>query len=245
MLMRSFRAECLKLRRSYIWLALAVLPLLSAVLGTFNYLNNLGILTQQWYSLWTQHSLFYCALFAPALTGVYCAYVCRLEHLGHNWNSVMTMPVSPAHVFLAKLGIVSLLSALTQLLIGALFLLSGKYAGITSSVPFELIGWLVRGWWALTVEASLLLCVALVIRSFAIPVGLGILGGFCGIAALAKGFGVYFPFALLQLAMCSNRPDEPMQCPSITFIATSTLFLIAACAFGVLWLKNRDVKTAS
>lgn len=244
MLIRSFRAECIKLRRSFIWLALAVLPLLSAVMGTFNYLNNLGILTQQWYSLWTQHSLFYCALFAPALTGVYCAYVCRLEHLGRNWNSVMTMPVAPAHIFFAKLAIVSLLSALTQLLIGALFLLFGKLAGLTAPVPPELFLWLIRGWWALTVEAALLLCVALVIRSFAIPVGLGILGGFCGIAAFAKGIGAYFPFSLLQLSMCTNKPDEPMQCAPQLFAATSTLFFLAACAFGVLWLKKRDVKTA-
>ena len=244
MLIRSFRTECMKLRRSYIWLALAVLPLLSAVLGTFNYLNNLGILTRQWYSLWTQHSLFYCALFAPALTGVYCAYVCRLEHLGHNWNSVMTMPVAPSRIFLAKLGVVSLLSALTQLLIGVLFLLSGELAGLTGPVPPELVLWLLRGWWSLTVQAALLLCVGLVIRSFAIPVGLGILGGFCGIAALSKGFGVYFPFSLLQLGMCSNKPDRPMQCSPAMFAAASTLFFLAACLFGVWWLKRQDVKTA-
>ncbi|MFR2020841.1 MAG: hypothetical protein ACLS6G_10240 [Christensenellales bacterium] len=27
--------------------------------GTFNYLQNLEILTDGWYSLWTQHTLFY------------------------------------------------------------------------------------------------------------------------------------------------------------------------------------------
>ena len=59
MLIRSSRAEFLKLRRSDIWLAMLVLPLLSAGLGTANYLNNLGMLTEQWYSLWTQHALFY------------------------------------------------------------------------------------------------------------------------------------------------------------------------------------------
>ena len=77
---RCLRAEVRKLHGSMIWLAVAVLPLVSAVLGTFNYLGNLTILQDQWYSLWTQHALFYCFLFAPALTGVYCAYLCRLEH---------------------------------------------------------------------------------------------------------------------------------------------------------------------
>ena len=84
MFIRSVRAEFLKLRRSFIWLAMLALPVLSAGLGTANYLSNLGMLTEQWYSLWTQHALFYCTLFAPALTGVYCAYICRLEHLNRN-----------------------------------------------------------------------------------------------------------------------------------------------------------------
>ena len=167
MLFRSIRAEFLKLRRSYVWLAMLILPVLSAGLATANYLNNLGMLTDQWYSLWTQHALFYCALFAPALTGVYCAYVCRLEHLNCNWNAVMTQPI-PVHTMLAaKLTVVSVLTALTQILIGVLFILSGKLAGLTNPIPFELLYWVVRGWWALTVQASLLLCIALIIRSFA------------------------------------------------------------------------------
>ena len=58
MLFRSIRAEFLKLRRSFVWLAMLILPVLSAGLATANYLNNLGMLTDQWYSLWTQHALF-------------------------------------------------------------------------------------------------------------------------------------------------------------------------------------------
>ena len=161
MLFRSIRAEFLKLRRSYVWLAMLILPVLSAGLATANYLNNLGMLTDQWYSLWTQHALFYCTLFAPALTGVYCAYICRLEHLNRNWNAVMTQPVPVGTMLAAKLTVVSVMTALTQLFIGILFIISGKIAGLTAPIPFELVYWILRGWWALTVQASLLLCVAL------------------------------------------------------------------------------------
>ncbi len=244
MLIRSIRAEFLKLRRSYIWLAMLVLPLLSAGLGTANYLNNLGMLTEQWYSLWTQHALFYCALFAPALTGVYCAYVCRLEHLNRNWNAVMTQPIPVGTMLAAKLTAVSILTALTQCLIGILFIVSGKLAGLTAPLPFELVYWVVRGWWALTVQAALLLCVALMVRSFAVPVAAGILGGFCGLPALVKGFGVYFPFSLLELGMCSHNPAEPMDCSAAAFVISSFLYLLLGFAISVLWLKKRDVKTA-
>ena len=244
MLIRSIRAEFLKLRRSYIWLAMLVLPLLSAGLGTANYLNNLGMLTEQWYSLWTQHALFYCALFAPALTGVYCAYVCRLEHLNRNWNAVMTQPIPVGTMLAAKLTAVSILTALTQCLIGILFIVSGKLAGLTAPLPFELVYWVIRGWWALTVQAALLLCVALMVRSFAVPVAAGILGGFCGLPALVKGFGVYFPFSLLELGMCSHNPAEPMDCSAAAFVISSFLYLLLGFAINVLWLKKRDVKTA-
>ena len=47
MLLRAIRAEFLKLRRSFVWLALLILPLISAGLGTANYLNNLGSKTMQ------------------------------------------------------------------------------------------------------------------------------------------------------------------------------------------------------
>lgn len=243
MFIRSVRAEFLKLRRSFIWLAMLALPVLSAGLGTANYLNNLGMLTEQWYSLWTQHALFYCTLFAPALTGVYCAYICRLEHLNRNWNAVMTQPVPVGTMLAAKLTVVSVMTALTQLFIGILFIISGKIAGLTAPIPFELVYWILRGWWALTVQASLLLCVALIIRSFAVPVAAGILGGFCGLPALVKGFGVYFPFPLLELGMCSHNPSEPMECSAAGFLVSSILYLLLGFAVSVLWMRKQDVKT--
>ena len=243
MFIRSVRAEFLKLRRSFIWLAMLALPVLSAGLGTANYLNNLGMLTEQWYSLWTQHALFYCTLFAPALTGVYCAYICRLEHLNRNWNAVMTQPVPVSTMLAAKLTVVSVMTALTQLFIGILFIISGKIAGLTAPIPFELVYWILRGWWALTVQASLLLCVALIIRSFAVPVAAGILGGFCGLPALVKGFGVFFPFSLLELGMCSHNPSEPMDCSAAGFLVSSILYLLLGFAVSVLWMRKQDVKT--
>lgn len=241
MLICSVRTEIMKLHRSYVWLALLIMPLMSAALGTFNYLNNLEILTEQWYSLWTQHALFYGALFAPSLIGVFCAYICRLEHLNYNWNTVMTQPISVTTIILSKLIVVSMLAAITQIFIGILFIVSGKIAGLTNPIPFELLSWVTRGWWSLTVEASLLLSVAIIIRSFAVPVALGILGGFCGIAALVKGFGVLFPFSLLPLGMCSNHPSEPMECSISSFIISSVAYLILGLLISVFWMKKRDI----
>ena len=55
MLKRCIIAENRKLHASPIWVIFFVLPLISAGYGTFNYLQNLEILTERWYSLlWTQ-----------------------------------------------------------------------------------------------------------------------------------------------------------------------------------------------
>ncbi|MDD3890192.1 MAG: ABC transporter permease [Syntrophomonadaceae bacterium] len=241
MLFRTIRAEQTKLRRSPVWLAFFILPILPAFMGTFNYLQNLGILNDQWYSLWTQHTLFTCYFFLPALIGVYCSYLCRLEHLNYNWNTAMTAPVPISCIYLAKLLTASVMVLLTEGWIGALFILSGKLVGLTSPIPPQLIVWLLYGTLGGIVICALQLCVSLVIRSFAVPVGLALIGGIAGLVALAKGYGVWFPFSLMPLGMCANRPDGAMQCSPEQFVINSCIYLTIFCAFGILWLKKRDV----
>ena len=47
MLLKCIRAENLKLRHSCVWAACVLIPLIPAVMGTFNYRGNLGILTSE------------------------------------------------------------------------------------------------------------------------------------------------------------------------------------------------------
>ena len=103
MLLRCLRAELIKFRRSPVWLAFVVLPIFPAILGTMNYLGNLGLLRSEWYSMWSQHTLFSSMFFLPALLGVFCAWQWRLEHTDHNWNSFLTAPVPVGALCLAKL----------------------------------------------------------------------------------------------------------------------------------------------
>ena len=110
MLKRCILAENRKLHASPIWAMFFVLPILSATYGTFNYLQNLEILTDGWYSLWTQHTLFYSMLFFPAMVATYAAYLWRLEHLGHNWNLIMASPVPPLDLFAAKFAVASVIA---------------------------------------------------------------------------------------------------------------------------------------
>ncbi|UWG96476.1 ABC transporter permease [Dehalobacter sp. DCM] len=243
MFLRTLRAEGIKLHRSPVWLAFLFLPILPAVMGTFNYLQNIGILQNEWYSLWTQHTLFTSYFFLPAIIGVYCSYLCRLEHLNHNWNAVMTAPVPTATIYIAKLISASVLVLLTQVWTGILFVISGRLCGLTSPLPPDLPVWLLCGAVGGVVICALQLCISLLIRSFAVPVGIALVGGFAGLAAFAKGYGTFFPYSLLCIGMRANQPGGPMACGTGQFLAFSLGYILICMAFAVTWLKKRDVVT--
>ena len=97
------KAEQMKLKRSPIWLAFLIMPVIPAFLGTLNYVANIEILQSEWYSLWTQHTLFTDYFFLPIMIGIYCSYIMRQEENNRNWNKVLTMPVSKNNIFIVKL----------------------------------------------------------------------------------------------------------------------------------------------
>ncbi len=241
MFLRSIRAERMKLRRSPVWLAFLLLPILPAFMGTFNYLQNVAILQNGWYSLWTQHTLFSCYFFLPALIGVYGSYLWRLEHSHTNWNAILTMPVAHTFIYLSKLLVMAGVIVLTQIWSGVLFVASGKLIGLNGPIPAELPLWLLDGTLGALVIGALQLSISLVVRSFAIPVGVALVGGIGGLAAFAKGYGVWFPYALISLGMRANRPGGDMQCDPRLFVINSLLFLLIFSVFSVLWIKLRDV----
>ena len=242
MLLRAIKAEVLKCCRAPVWLAFLVLPVFPAVLGTFNYLGNLGVLEDQWYSLWSQHTLFSSMFFLPALFGVFCAWQWRLEHTDHNWNAVLTAPVPAGTLYLAKLAVDAAVSLLAMAFIGVLFVLSGKLAGITAPLPPELPRWLLFGALGGVVVCAVQLFFSLVIRAFAPPVAMALVGGVFGLMVTSQGWGAAFPYSLLALGMAANNPR--MELPLPAFLAGCAVYLALAAALSIRWLSHRDASTA-
>ena len=243
MLKQCITAENRKLHRSPIWLLFFLMPLISAAYGTFNYLQNLEILHERWYSLWTQHTLFYSMLFFPAMVAAYAAYLWRLEHLGHNWNLIMAAPVPPLDLFFAKFCVVFKLALLTQLWELTLFVFCGKvFAQFSDWPPVELVLFSLRGTvGALAVIAAQLL-LAMVIRSFAVPIFLAIIGGIAGMLMGSKGYSLLWPYCLMQAGMNANRSEDILAGQGVQFLAASALWLAAMFVIAYLLLKERDVK---
>ncbi len=241
MLRRTLYAERMKLKHSPVWLAFLILPIIPAVMGTFNYYQNIGILTKEWYSLWSQQTLFSCFFFLPVLIGVYCSYLYRLEHLNQNWNTIMAVPIPIAHIHIAKLISTFSMIILTQVWTGILFIISGKLVGLTSPVPAALPNWLFWGAIGGIAISALQLLLSLVIRSFAVPVGIALIGGISGLVTFAKGIGVWNPYSLLAIGMRANYPGGPMQANPIQFLINSLVFILIFSICSSVWIKMRDV----
>ncbi len=240
MLINVIKAENLKLKGNPVWLAFLLLPALSALIGTLNFTYNQGILSNTWNSLWSQHTLFLCYFFMPALIGTYCAYLWRMEHFNHNLNLFMTVPVPRIYLLLGKLITTAKMAFLSIAWIFLLFLVCGKIAHITQPLPISLVEWFLCGLLGCLAICSLQLFLSMIIRSFSIPVGISLLGGIFGLLFTTKGYALYWPYALLSYGMRANKPG--MQIEMLPFVINCILFISVFLISSLILLKYRDVK---
>lgn len=241
MIFKLLKTERMKLKRSPVWLAFLIMPIIPALLGTLNYMNNIEILKSEWYSLWTQHTLFTCYFFLPIMLGVYCAYIMRIEHNNHNWNKLLTLPVNKASIFVSKLLTASMMILISEVWICVLFIISGKIAGITAVLPYRsIVIWCLFGTLGGMVTAAVQLMLSIFIKSFALPVGIAFAGGLSGLVFLAKGFGHIWPYSLMAYGMNSNSPQQMIESGYAAFVAVCVLYIAVFTAVGSAVMSRKD-----
>lgn len=244
MLNACIKAERTKLKSSAIWLLFLIVPIFPAIMGTFNYVGNLNVLKDGWYSLWTQHTLFYADFFYAPLIASYAAYLWRMEHLNHNWNFIMTAPVPLKDLILAKFILLFQMTVFTQIWIGILFFLSGKLIGLPGMMPLPCIFWLLRGCIGSLSIIALSLLLSMVIKSFSVPIILSLLFSIASLGLVAKGVGYYWPYALMMLAMNTNSAADSIHGHYPLFLFSTAVFLTGFLCAAVLLLKKRDVRSS-
>lgn len=238
---KLLKAERMKLKRSPVWLAFFIMPIIPALLGTLNYMANTEVLKDEWYSLWTQHTLFTCYFFLPIMIGVYCAYIMRLEHNNHNWNKILTMPQSRASIFISKLLTASFMVLISEIWIGVLFIISGRLIGMTAPPYADIIIWCVFGTLGGTVMAAIQIFLSIFIKSFALPIGIAFAGGLSGLVFLAKDLGHIWLYSLMAYGMNSNSPQQIMESGYGVFIAICVIYIAVFTVIGSVVMSKRDV----
>lgn len=241
MLIKLIYTELKKLKRSPIWLAFLFIPIVPAVLGTLNYMNNLELLQDGWYDLWTQHTLFTCYFFLPVTLGIYCSYLMRLEHGNHNWNKLLSAPVRIWEIYVSKLASAAVMLILSEVWIAVLYVASGYIIGLPKEFPLELINWTLGGILGGAVMLSLQLLISLIIKSFALPVGISLVGGISGLVALAKSFGHIYPYSLMAYGMESNAPQKLIESGYVPFIVVSLLWIAALTIIGSIAMSKAEL----
>ena len=242
MLNLCIKAENQKLHRSPIWLACFLLPIIPAIYGTFNYQQNTAILTGGWYSLWSQMTLFYALFFYAPLIALYCSYLWRLEHLNHNWNVLMTAPVPVWDIFLGKLVIILKVTLFTQLWVFFLYLLCGKLSGLPGIPDAIIFIWALRGTAAAIAIGTLQLLLSMVIRSFAVPIGIALAGSIIGFVAGSTGLSMFIPYSLMLMGMNSNKETDALSGSTAPFLFFCLFFFLLFTAISVAILKRKDVE---
>ncbi|MFF2018254.1 ABC transporter permease [Paenibacillus sp. NPDC058177] len=241
MLKQTLSAEWLKLRRLRIWIVLLALPVASVLIGSANYAMNQGVLQKEWYSLWTQVGLFYSEFFFPVLIAICCAALCRLEHMNKNWNMIMTAPVSVASIYYAKMAICAALLLLVQFFFFLLYIAAGHLLGLPAQFPPEVIGWMVRGWVASLSVAALQFSLSLVIRSFALPIGIGLCAAFAGLGMYVAKLGMFFPHSLLTIGMGVLGQGGLSPHQQFIWVLMNLLYFIILSIYSIRRMSQRDV----
>ena len=244
MLWQLYKAERRKLRRSPVWLIFIVVPMVPAFLGTINYVINIEILQSEWYSLWTQHTLFTSYFFLPILLGFYCSYLMRIEKNNHNLTKLLTLPISRKQLFLAKLLSAGKIILLSETWVGVLFIISGMLVGMKTKPPVgELVIWCLFGALGALVIEALQLIISLFCDSFALPVGISFAGGLTGLLAMAKGgYGHIYPYSLMAYGMVANNSKQQLTVDGYPqFVLVCVWYLFVFTVIGAMIMERKEV----
>ena len=231
--------EVLKLKGSPAWIAFIIVPLISAIIGTINYKENLGILTEGWYSLWTQHTLFLCYFFMPVMIGIFTGCIWRVDHQGTNMNLLMTHQRT-SKIVLGKYGATCFITTVSILWVTFLYTAAGFILKIEGTLPNGLVSWLLMGVLGAFAICAFQIFISLVIRNFILPIMIAFVGGFAGIGCVAKGYFYLTPFSLFDLAM---NQRELGTADIGRFITASIVMIVLFILLSILYLNRADVRT--
>ena len=233
--------ELIKLKRNPIWIPFLLIPLISAVIGTFNFVQNQGVLQNTWEDLWTQQSLFLGMFFLAPLVGILCSLLWRMEHQGSNWNLILTV-TTPGKLVGDKWLTAVLLSSISILWIASIYLVTGK---IILKLPGEVPGL----FWIRMISAAVCLAaitavqsmLSMISRSFAVPIALAFVGSITGLWLTVKGAYYAIPYSMLIYGMGSSSITGDLNVPVL--LASCCFYILGAITFSILFLKRSDVRT--
>lgn len=242
--------EFVKLRRAHVAIVPLALPLIAVVFGAGNYTANGETLDSGWHSYWSQATLFYGMLFMVAGIAILASAAWRVEHRGGNWHTLLTSARSAASLVTAKLGVIVALTAIMQCVFILFSTVGGWLVGLPGLPPRALLASALFAVVPAAAVAAWQSFVSMVIRSFAMPVAIGVVASILAFGTIAAGFPAA-QFLLppvgvskaLWMGSTAVADANALSLGTLTNLTASALFLAAAGWLASLaYLRFVDVK---
>ena len=122
--------EFKKIKKSAIPITLIFFNLVGSLLGAMIYALNQKVLLDgtQARVLWGQTVFYSSQVFTPILIGIICSISCQFEESNKNWQRLLSIPVKANRIILSKITSLSLVMAISQLIVLLLYIRLKNFA---------------------------------------------------------------------------------------------------------------------
>ena len=89
--------------------------------------------------------------------------------------------------------------------------------------------------------AAVQLVISMLIKSFALPIGIALAGGISGMVSLAKDLGHIWPYSLMAYGMNSNSPQQMLESGYVPFILICIGYISLFTIAGSVIMSKREM----
>lgn len=207
-MLRTFKMELLKIKRSKLLFIASFFPLLSIAQGAgmVKSIAASGEAGDFWVSLFSGGTLLYGMFILPMVITIIIAMITRIEHSNNGWKQLLALPVKRENVYLSKLLLVLilLLFSIAILIVG--IIASGMALGAPGHIPYEIV--VLRPLLALIASLPIIglqFYLSMRFKHIGIPLGIGI-GAILPIILIANSakYWIFYPWTYPLLTIMPN-----------------------------------------
>lgn len=240
------RFEFKKIRKSAIPIILILFNLVGTLLGTMMFALNRKYLVDgtEALILWGQTVFYASQIFTPILIGTICSISCQFEENHKNWQRLLTIPIKPSRIVLAKIASLSVVMAISQLLVLCFYLLSAVVLKVSfvSFLPDFLL-WSMTGWLATITIISIQIFISIGLKNFSVPILISAALAIAGLMTLFIGNNLYtiFPYAQVVLGLRA-RALVSFALPDLAcFLILNGIYIFLFYCLSIWQLKRRFI----
>ncbi|ANF97908.1 ABC transporter permease [Paenibacillus bovis] len=242
-MIRLFRYELYKLRRTRLLWLVAIAPLFMVFQGVQNFVRYRQIWTREaWEVIMEQTFIFYPSFLYPLLIAVIMAMVARVDHVQGGWKYMLAHPVSRSGIYMAKLAAGILYILISMAAFGISVVMGGLIAGAGGSIPWGEIAWKMAGCFLASLPVIMIQYeLSMRFSHIGVPLAASIIMSVPSIlVANSKQFWLFDPWTYPIVLLLGSRLDmddgQSVIMNIIIVVLTLLVFLI-----GMLGFRRRDI----